>query len=145
MLASDSFAKRVISALETAGEACVELKPHRAFLLFAIALESVVLGRQTQSEITYQLSARVAHLLAADLESRRSIAKAVNELYGVRSKIVHTGETDVSRAELESIHQLCLSTLYALVVLKPFVGMRRVVELEQWFGDRMLGAVGDVD
>ena len=56
-----AFAGRVISALETAGEACVELKTHRAFLLHAIALESVVLGRQTQSEIGYQLSARVAH------------------------------------------------------------------------------------
>jgi hypothetical protein len=141
LLASNSFAKRITSAFETAGEACVELKPHRAFLLFAIALESVVLGRETQSEITYQLSARVAHLLAPDLASRRAVAKAVNELYRVRSKIVHTGETDVSQAELESIQQLCLSTLYALVVLKPFAEMKGVDELEQWFRDRMLGAV----
>lgn len=82
---SGSFAGRLISAFETAGAASVETKLQLSFLLFAIALESVVLGRDTQSEITYQLSARVAHLLAADLKSRKTIVKRVADLYGLRS------------------------------------------------------------
>ncbi|MGD0832731.1 MAG: hypothetical protein ABR907_17495 [Terracidiphilus sp.] len=144
LLTSNTFAGRVISALETAGEACIELKTHRAFLLHAIALESVVLGRQTQSEIGYQLSARVAHLLGVDLESRRNIAKTVNRLYGLRSKIVHTGETEIAASDLEMIRFLSMNTLYALLSLKPFANMASVEELEQWFKDRMLGAVDDL-
>lgn len=144
LLTSNSFAGRVVSALETAGEACIELKTHRAFLLHAIALESVVLGRQTQSEIGYQLSARLAHLLGVDLDSRRNVAKTVTKLYGLRSKIVHTGETEIATSDLEMIRYLCMNTLYALLSLKPFANMTSVDELEQWFKDRMLGAVDDL-
>jgi hypothetical protein len=137
---NSSFAGRLVSAFETAGAASVETKPQLSFLLFAIALESVVLGRDTQSEITYQLSARVAHLLAADLKSRKTIVKRVADLYGLRSKIVHAGSTDVSDAEVESIREVCLSTLFALATLPAFVNMTSVDELEGWFKDRMLGA-----
>jgi hypothetical protein len=105
---------------------------------------SVVLGRQTQSEITYQLSARVAHLLGKDLETRRSVAKAVNGLYGLRSKIVHTGETEVSHADLESIRFFTLNALIAVSTSRPFAQMTSVDELEQWFKDRMLGAADEL-
>ena len=54
-----SFAGRLIAGFETAGAASVETRPQHSFLLFAIALESVVLGRNVQSEIKYQLSVRV--------------------------------------------------------------------------------------
>lgn len=141
---SNSFAGRVVSALETLGEACVELKTHRAFLLHAIALESVVLGRSTQSELGYQLSARVAHLLGVDLEARRNIVRDVNKLYVLRSKIVHTGETEIALSDLELIRFLCMNTLIALLTLKPFANMTSVEDLEQWFKDRMLGAADDL-
>jgi len=144
LLSPNTFAGRVLSAMETAGEASIEVKTHRAFLLHAIALESVVLGKQTQTELTYQLSARVAHLLGADLNARRNIAKTVNELYALRSKIVHTGATDVSMRELKLITDLSLSTLYAVLRLKPFAEMSSIEELEQWFKDRMLGAPDDL-
>jgi hypothetical protein len=130
----------LISAFETAGAAGVETKPQLSFLLFAIALESVVLGRDIQTEITYQLSARVAHLLSADLTPRKTIAKRVVDLYRLRSKIVHAGSTDVSEAEVESIREVCLNTLFALATLPAFAKMASVDELEEWFKDRMLGA-----
>ena len=140
LLQDHSFGKRLVSGYEVAGIASVELKAHLSFLLFAIALESVVLGRQTQTEITYQLSARVAHLIAADVPSRRTLAKTVNELYSLRSKIVHTGESDVSEAQLEAIREICLNTLFALAILSPFANMKKIEELEEWFKDRLLGA-----
>jgi Apea-like HEPN len=144
LLSSNTLAGRVVSALETAGEACVEVKTHRAFLLHAIALESVILGKQTQSELTFQLSSRVAHLLGSDLNARKNIAKTVNDLYSLRSKIVHTGATDVSISELELITQITLNTLYALLRLRPFTEMIKIEQYEQWFKDRMLGAADDI-
>jgi hypothetical protein len=136
-----SFAGRLIAGFETAGAASVEARPHHSFLLFAIALESVVLGRNVQSEIKCQLSVRVAHLLSARVESRRTIAKAVVDLYDIRSKIVHAGSSDVSQADVESMGDLCLNALFALATLPVFAQMNDGKDLDEWFNDRMLGAI----
>ena len=83
-------------------------------LLFAIALESVVLGKEIKTEITYQLSARVAHLLASTLDAKRSIVEQVNDLYRLRSAIVHSGKNDISETDLYTIRAICLSSLQTL-------------------------------
>jgi hypothetical protein len=137
---NSGFGDRLVSAFQTAGAATVETKPQLSFLLFAIALESVVLGRDTQNEITYQLSTRVAHLLANELESRKTVARQIVSLYSLRSKIVHAGSTEVSEAELESIMEVCLNTLFALATKPEFLEMTTIGQLEDWFKDRMLGA-----
>jgi hypothetical protein len=134
-----TFANRVITGYVTAGTACVEPKPKLAFLLFAIALESVVLGEQVKTEITYQLSARVAHLLALPVAAKRSIVKQVNELYKLRSAIVHSGKSEISEANLYTIREICLSGIFTLATSSEFTGMKCVEELDQWFDDRMLG------
>jgi len=139
LMQNDTFASRVITGYMTAGTACVEPKPPLAFLLFAIALESVVLGNQTKGEITYQLSTRVAHLLASTIAAKRSIVKQVNDLYGLRSAIVHSGENEISETDLYTIRAICLRSLSTLVTSSDFIGMKCVEELDQWFNDRMLG------
>jgi hypothetical protein len=139
-----SFANRILAGYEIAGGACIEQRYHMSFLLFAIALESVVLGKQNKSEITYQLSSRIAHLLATDVPSRRNLSKTVNSLYSLRSTIVHAGESEVAERELGSFRNICLSALFALSTLPAFEDMKSVEELEQWFNDRMLGAIDEV-
>ncbi|MGO9402870.1 MAG: hypothetical protein ACLPVW_05285 [Terriglobales bacterium] len=134
-----TFADRVITGYVTAGTACVEPKPQLAFLLFAIALESVVLGEQVKTEITYQLSTRVAHLLALTVAAKRSIVKQVNELYKLRSEIVHSGKNEISETDLYTIREICLRSLFTLTTSPEFTGMKCVEELDQWFDDRMLG------
>jgi len=140
LLTQNSFATRVIAGYEIAGTACVEQRPQLSFLLLAIALESVVLGKDTKSEITYQLSARIAHLLTSDVPSRRTVVKTVNDLYDLRSKIVHTGKDEVAETELRILRHICLETLLALATLPAFVDMETAEDLDQWFNDRMLGA-----
>lgn len=103
-------------------------------------LGPLLVGRNVQSEIKYQLSVRVAHLLSTSLESRRTIAKTVSGLYDVRSKIVHAGSTDVSQADVESMGDLCLNALFALATLPAFAEMNDSKDLDEWFKDRMLGA-----
>jgi hypothetical protein len=139
LIQNHTFASRVITGYVTAGTACVEPKPQLAFLLFAIALESVVLGKQIKSEITYQLSARVAHLLAPTIDARRSIVAQVNDLYKLRSAIVHSGENEVSETDLYTIRAICLSSLQTLATLPDFAAMKGVEDLDRWFEDRMLG------
>jgi hypothetical protein len=139
LMRNDTFAKRLIGGYVMAGTACVEEKHQLSFLLFAIALESAVLGNQIKAEITYQLSARVAHLLGSSVAARRSMVKEVNGLYRLRSAIVHSGEDKVSQTDIYTIRGICLKTLLTLTLSSAFLGMKSVDELDQWFDNRMLG------
>src|ERR1039458_9068279 len=60
------FSQRLLLGYQFAGAACVDLHPERSFLMLAIALESVVLGKENKSELTYQLASRVAHTAETD-------------------------------------------------------------------------------
>jgi hypothetical protein len=136
--AENDFSKRVLSGYALAGAACVDAHPERRFLMFAIALESVVLGRDTKSELTYQLATRVAHLIGNGPSGRKHVSLWVNNLYDRRSKIVHTGEYGVSRTESGLIQFYCMATLANLALLKSFDAFTTNEQLEGWFKERML-------
>jgi hypothetical protein len=131
-----------VNGYAIAGAASVERQPQLSFLLFAIALESTVLGNQTNMEITYQLSSRIAHLLAKDLDRRRALSKEVRELYRLRSEIVHNGEDQVAKSDLIRIWQICMLALRVITTWPTFTSMSTAEELDKWFEDRMLGSPG---
>lgn len=146
MLATPSpLAKRILSGLEIAGSACTERRPHLSFLMFAIALESLVLGEQNKTELTFQLSSRVAHLLSKDIRHRREIVKDLHRLYRLRSAIVHSGETEVTDSELEEIENICMSALITVSTDPAFELMQSIGELDNWFRDRILGSEGGME
>jgi hypothetical protein len=140
MLASleNEFHKRLVSGYALAGSACVDIHPERSFLMFAIALESVVLGKETKSELTHQLATRVAHLIGNGPAGRKHVVRWVNNLYERRSRIVHTGEYGVSRTELALIQYYCMAALANLTLSPAFEGFNANSQLEAWFKDRML-------
>lgn len=140
MLASGAtqFNTRVLRAFQFAGAGCVDPHLERSFVMFAIALESAVLGKDTKSELTYQLGSRVAHLIGNGLEGRRLVAKTVNELYSRRSVIVHTGEYGVPRSETALMQYYCFAALGMLAAAPTFADFKTNADLEKWFKDRML-------
>jgi hypothetical protein len=138
---NDSFAKRMITAYVAAGSASVEQKPQLAFLLFAVALECVILGNKSKSEITHQLSFRVAHLLASASKARQTLSEQLSALYRLRSAIVHAGEDEVSETELQRLRQICLLSLHKLTTSTDFASMKSADELDSWFNNRMLGGI----
>lgn len=140
LLSRTSFSDRLISALEIAGAACIEPKEHESLLLFAIALESAVLGRDTQAELTMQLAVRTAHLISSSLTGRKAVAKAIKKLYGLRSKIVHTGSISISKDNVAEMRLYCLSTLMALTTRSEFASFSESSELDGWFEDQLLSA-----
>jgi len=135
-----TFGNRLIVGYRTAGTACVEEEPSLAFLLFAIALESVVLGGHDKAEITFQLRARVAHLLGETAEHRGVVFDRVRNLYDVRSKIAHQGMSEVAEAELEEMRLVCLASLNVLTVSPDFASAQTSKDLEEWFRLKLLGA-----
>lgn len=140
MLASQvtEFNQRILLGYQFAGAGCVDSHPERSFLMFAIALESVILGRNTKSELTYQLGSRVAHLIGKGLSGRKLVADTVSDLYDRRSRIVHIGEYGVSRREAALMQFYCDAALGMLTVGPSFAGFKTNAELAAWFNDRML-------
>jgi Apea-like HEPN len=133
-----SMCSVILASIQWAGRASTEPTREQAFLLYAIALETLMLPEESRQGLTYRLRIRVAHLLGKNRSSRKEVSALVNHLYDVRSRIVHSGSyevTDDDLGRLKSIVKQCL--LRALMD-------RRVRRLEspeafrQWFEDRVL-------
>jgi hypothetical protein len=95
----------LLTAARWAGRASIEPKREERFLLFAIALEAVVLP-EIQSEVQYRLSLRVAGLLGKNRKQQEELRESVRKLYNIRSKIVHNGAYEVTDDELGRLREL---------------------------------------
>jgi hypothetical protein len=120
--------KRVLTALRWAGRAVGKARPPEQLLFYLIALECLLLPPETDSELTYRLRLRAAHLLARNVKEREYVFKKIGKLYRVRSAIVHTGSQEVSPEDLSSARRLTLNSV--LLVLRR---LSRVPDLEAWF------------
>ncbi|MBI1983745.1 MAG: hypothetical protein HYS61_06070 [Acidobacteria bacterium] len=138
--AMSDLEERILSALQWAGRASVNERREEAFLQFAIGLE-VLLLRHTETELTYRLSLRAAHLLLKDFEGRKDLGKKVRDLYRVRSRVVHSGTLQVTDADLYRIRYFTKSAILALLTKPPFSEMKTDEELEHWFENQMLGGL----
>ncbi|MGO9209308.1 MAG: hypothetical protein ACLPXM_11915 [Terriglobales bacterium] len=131
--------KRILASMQWAGRAQVDDRREEAFLFYAIALETLLLGRETTGEITYQLATRCANLLGSPgLNQRRAVVRHIKELYRLRSKIVHSGSLEVTDASLGRMRDYAVSSLFIVLEHDPFKSMLTVREFDDWFEGRLL-------
>jgi hypothetical protein len=135
----NSFERRLLTAFRWAGRATVTERREDAFLLYAVALESLLLPTEQSAELSYRLRLRCAHLLGLTPEARERLVKRVGRLYGLRSRIVHSGSIDVTDADLSEIRHLAKNAIVALLVEPDFQAMNNENDLEQWFERKLLG------
>jgi len=79
-----------------------------SYVQAAVALETL-LGDHLQSEkvgVGALLGNRCAYLIAESLDERRELLKAFSEIYDVRSKIVHRGQSSLSHEDQYRLSQL---------------------------------------
>jgi hypothetical protein len=131
------FEERILAALRFAGRANVNDEREESFLGFAIALESL-LGDKEGGEITFKLAVRCAHLLGATSDERKSIFDSVKKLYGVRSKIVHRGSTEVTDADLGQMRNIVLNAIVVALTSPDFAEIKRADEFLKWFDSKVL-------
>jgi hypothetical protein len=105
----------LLTAARWAGRASVEPKREQSFLLFAIALEAMILPEGSNQELTYRLSLRVASLLGSGREQRAEVKESVKRLYKVRSAIVHSGSYEVTDEDLGRLRTLTKGALLRLL------------------------------
>lgn len=131
--------KRVLSALQWAGRAAVELKPEEAFLFRAIALESLILSGGENSGLTERLAYSTVHLLGQWLKDRQESFRHIKRLYGVRSSIVHTGKLEVDEDDASLMRKYVSICFSRMLSEKTFLNMKGEKELDDWFRARMRG------
>ena len=134
----NSFQKKVLAAFQWSGRAETEEEPERVFLMYAIALESLLLGGKNKTDVTYKVSTRCAHLLGKNLEAKKRIRKQMNDLYGVRSSIVHAGSFEVTPSDLGTLRAYTKGALAIIVTDERFASMTEEQDLAKWFEDRVL-------
>jgi hypothetical protein len=130
---------RVLAAIQWAGRGTVDSRPEEAFLLYAIALESLVLGKQNQPELAFRFRTMTAHLLRETLPDRRQLVKRLTDLYGIRSKIVHTGSFQVTANDVREIRRYTKEACRTVLTDERFAGMRSEQEFDGWLFDQLLG------
>lgn len=142
LLESDKLTKlqqRILRAFQWAGRAQVDSRREESFLLMAIALESLLLGNQTNENISYKVALRAAHLIGPrDISIRKSLCRDVKDLYNRRSAIVHSGRVEVSDSELALLRHYLRAALFVAINNSPFAEMTAEEEFDAWFEERAL-------
>jgi hypothetical protein len=131
------FDLRLLSALQWAGKASVEPRIEDAFLLFAVSMESLLLERNEKSEIAETLALRLAHLISGP-GTRLMVYRDMKKLYGIRSKIVHSGSFDVGEDQLSEIRYYTRVALLTMLLSPQLSGLSTDRELTDWFRSRLL-------
>jgi hypothetical protein len=134
--------EQIVTSIQWAGRATADRwggsRSEEVFLLYAIALESLILADHDTAELTYRLRLRVAHLLGSDTTSRREVFDSVGRLYRIRSKLVHNGRYQVTDADLSLVREITKAALLRVCTEDAFWTMSTPKELRKWFEDRVL-------
>ena len=137
----NKFEQALITAIQWAGRAIIANRREEAFLLYAIALESIVLVDNENAELSYRLRVRIAHLITSNPKNRKEVVNTVRELYNLRSKIVHDGKYEITNLELDSMKSISIRCIQRLCVDPLFQNMTSPEDFSNWLEDQILANV----
>jgi hypothetical protein len=133
-----SYASVILSAMQWAGRASAEPVREKKFLLFAIALETLMLPGNTKDELTYRLKVRVAHLLGGSAAQRAELAALIGHLYDRRSAVVHAGSYEVTDEDLGRLRSITKACIVRTLVDRRLSQLATVKQVVAWFDNRVL-------
>ena len=128
----------LLKALRWAGRATVAPSRGEAFMLYAIALECVVLPGADRGELRHRLSQRIAKVTQDSVAKRAELQKTMSRLYDVRSKIVHSGHYKVQEDELYLIRNITKGVILRLLTDVGIAKLEKASDLDRWYEERML-------
>jgi hypothetical protein len=132
--------QRIVTGLAWAGRAKVEFRHEQAFVLYAIALESLLAKHGARAGVASRVPLRATHLLDGSRERRKKLHARVQRLYDLRSEIVHSGHAaDLQLADVEDMRDLVNLALTSMVMHPPYLKFRSVREFDEWLDDQRLG------
>ena len=114
----NKFQKRIMLAVEWIGQSIADPSPPSAFIKAAIALEIIFTPSQEAiitPSILNQISESIALILGSSVDERLKIELRVKKLYGLRSKIVHSGNKDISQADYKDLLAIARSVIIRIL------------------------------
>jgi len=110
----NKFQKRIMLAVEWIGQSIADPSPQSAFIKAAIALEIIFTYNERDiitPSIMNQISESIALILGSSVDERLKLESSVKKLYGLRSKIVHFGNKDISQADYKTLVEIARSVI----------------------------------
>jgi len=110
----NKFQKRIMLAVEWIGQSMADPSPPSAFIKAAIALEIIFTYNEKEiitPSIMHQISESIALILGSSVDERLKLEKRVKELYGLRSRIVHSGNKDINQADYKTLLEIARSVI----------------------------------
>lgn len=114
----NKFQKRIMLAVEWIGQSMADPSPQSAFIKAAIALEIIFTYNEREiitPSIMNQISESIALILGSSVDKRLEIERSVKKLYGLRSKIVHSGNKDISQADYKDLLGIARSVIIKIL------------------------------
>ena len=105
--------KRIINAIRWIGTGIHSGSECDKFLMFVIALESLLMKRNEEGKSS-PIAERCAFLLSDKFDRRTQIDKEVIAAYNTRSEIVHEGQTEITAEQVGSAQWLAISCLFSV-------------------------------
>lgn len=130
---SGELERKISRAVEWLGEAYTDANKSSAFLKAAVALEAL-LKLDEKSVITSSIMSTIAEQCAfingKSVGECLQVEVEVKELYGVRSKIVHSGSKTISVKQLTEALELVRKTIINLVSIKVRLNLENIKGLQ---------------
>ncbi|MCJ2367864.1 HEPN domain-containing protein [Aeromonas dhakensis] len=132
--------KRLHQAVSWFGKAVNADIPEDQFLFFAISIESLLVGDEpsggfsSQGSINQKISERSAFLLGNSFKERIEIEREIKRIYGIRSKIVHTG-AKADNSDVIKIENINKDLIFSFS-RRSFTSQQ---EFLRWFKERQYG------
>jgi hypothetical protein len=114
----NKFQKRIMLAVEWIGQSMADPSPPSAFIKAAIALEIIFTYNERDiitPSIMNQISESIALILGSSVDERLKLESRVKKLYGLRSKIVHSGNKDISPADYKTLLEIARSVIIKIL------------------------------
>ncbi|SFQ61993.1 hypothetical protein SAMN05421670_3014 [Psychrobacillus psychrotolerans] len=114
------------------GESKVEVDNVARFIKLMLSIECLF-NTNNSDPITATLRDRMAFTLANTKEERMVIAKKMNDLYNLRSKIVHHGNSRIKLLDLLNLENLAADAIVQFLTNEKLLEIKTKKELQQYF------------
>jgi len=129
---------RISTALRWWSDAIVEPEASSRFLKFCVALEALLIDRETDA-IATKLAQSVAVLLADDTEARLRYDALTREIYDTRSRIAHEGKDARVRRLMGDVHRIAAASILSVAGLAYEKQFTSAGDLTKWVKGQLYG------
>ncbi|EKS9201074.1 hypothetical protein PUZ01_002544 [Enterobacter cloacae] len=129
----DEMGRKISRGVEWLGEAYIEENKASAFIKVAVAMEALLKIDEKgiiSSSIMSTIAEQCAFLLREDVNDCIEIEEKVKKMYGIRSKIVHSGSNSVEEYLLEEFLEFNRRVIFKITELKVKLNLKNMKELQ---------------